>query len=175
MRHSSSSVTDRRYVERYGGVAFGSVMGILWSTPGRWGGMNPEGIPRRTSRYDSSVSRIVDLSVGEAHPGKLRVARAVVKRWSRSVLVSNVGGRTGRPSAVSGIPSVCDQGEGVSVVLSVDRPWGSVVRLCSTEGDLSCGCIQPKKKSTPRRADRAKSRALRDAMWSSSVGVRRLA
>ena len=137
--------------------------------------MNPEGIPRRTSRYDSSVSQIIDLSVGEAHPGKLRAARAVVKRWSRSASVSNVGGRTGRPSAVSGIPSVLDQGEGVSVVLSVDLPVSSLVRLFSAKGVVSCGCIQPKKKSAPRRADRAKSMALRDAMWSSSVGVRRLA
>ena len=71
------------------------MLGILWSTPGRWGGMNPEGIPRRTFRYDARVSRIIDLSVGEAHPGKLRAARAVVKRWSRSASVSNVDSRTG--------------------------------------------------------------------------------
>ena len=61
------------------------------------------------------------------------------------------------------------------MVLSVDRPVSSVVRLLSAKGVVSCGCIQPKKKSTPRRADRAKSIALRDAMCSSSVGVQRLA
>jgi hypothetical protein len=53
--HSSSSVTESLYVERNGGGAEGSAMGMVWSTPGQCGGTYPEGMPRRTSLYDSRV------------------------------------------------------------------------------------------------------------------------
>jgi hypothetical protein len=61
--------------------------------------------------------------VGLSQPLKSRVARAVVDRESHSSSVSSVGGWAGNPSAVSGIPSVLDQGEGVAV----DSGVGSVV------------------------------------------------
>jgi hypothetical protein len=47
--HSSNSVTESRCIDRYGGVVVGSAMGMVWSTPGRCGGTNPDGIPWRTS------------------------------------------------------------------------------------------------------------------------------
>ena len=59
----------------------------------------------------------MELYVGEAYPGKFRVAREEVKRWYRLASVSKVGSRTGSLAAVSEIPCVLDKGEGVSVVL----------------------------------------------------------
>ena len=126
VRHSSSSVTESLYVERNGGGAVGSAMGMLWSTRGRCGGTYPEGMPRRTSLYDSRVEVMRALSVGFEQPENLRSARADVKRMSRSASVSSVGGWTGKPSAVRGIPSVRDQGEGVAV----ERGVGSVEIPC---------------------------------------------
>ena len=61
----------------------------------------------------------MELSVGEAFPGKFRSAREEVKRWDRLALVSKVGSITGSFAAVSGIPCVLDKGEGVSVVMSL--------------------------------------------------------
>ena len=124
--HSSSSVTESLYVERKGGGAVGSAIGIVWSTPGRGGGTYPEGMPRRTSLYDSRVVEMRALSDGDVQPENLRSARAEVKRSLRSASVSSVGGWTGKPSAVRGMTSVRDQGEGVAVESGV----GSVVRPC---------------------------------------------
>ncbi len=65
------------------------------------------------------------LSDGVVQPLKSRSARAEVKQASRSSSVSSVGGWTGKPSAVRGIPSVRDQREGVAVesgVGSVEIP-----------------------------------------------------
>ena len=83
-------------------------------------------MPRRTSLYDSSVEVMSALSVVLGQPENLRSARAEVNRASRSASVSRVGGWTGRPSAVKGIPSVRDHGDGVAV----ERGVGSVEIPC---------------------------------------------
>ncbi len=61
------------------------------------------------------------LSVGFVQPEKSRLARAEVNLASRSSSVSSVGGWTGKPSAVRGIPSIRDQREGVAVESGVVR------------------------------------------------------
>ena len=98
------------------------------------------------------------LSDGDVQPENLRSARAVVKRLLRSASVSSVGGWTGKPSVVRGMPSVRDQGEGVAV----ER----VVRPCRllSDAEVSEGLSHPKKKSTPRLTDLANSFVVREAM-----------
>ena len=80
--HSSSSRTDKRYVEKNGGGASGFVNGMRWSTPGLNGGMEAVGIPRRTSLCSNMASRIFCRSSCVVHAGSLS-SLDVCQTWHR--------------------------------------------------------------------------------------------
>jgi hypothetical protein len=81
---------------------------------------------------------------------------------SHSLSVSSVGGRAGYPTAVCGIPSEFDHGEGVAV----DSGVGSVLIPCSCQSDVDVadGLIHLKKKSTPYLSDLANSLVVCDGI-----------